>query len=99
LDWTLSESDRLDYLTKAVNVSAQITQLVNNAPAIDDVALPAYNYLNDDEHGVKGTADATVYPMGVGIGAAWSKELAHEVSPARVKSPALRFTFYRFFTF
>jgi beta-glucosidase len=62
-----------------------IAQLVNNAPKIDSknggssVQVPAYNYLNDNEHGVKGTANATVYPMGVSMGATFSKEITYVV--------------------
>jgi len=82
LDWNLPEDARLDLLVKAVPLSEQITQLVNNAPAINDVSLPAYNYLNDDEHGVKGTPHATVFPMGNSIGASWDKDLTHEVGAA-----------------
>ena len=41
-----------------------------------------YNYLNDDEHGVIGTAQATVFPMGVGMGASWSSETVHLVGTA-----------------
>jgi beta-glucosidase len=82
LDASLSEDSRLDLLVKAVTPSDMIAQLVNNAPTIESQHLPAYNYLNDNEHGVKGTAHATVYPMGVSTGASWSKELTHEVGAA-----------------
>ena len=40
------------------------------------------NYLNDDEHGVIGTASATVFPMGVGMGASWSSETVQLVGAA-----------------
>lgn len=82
LDWTRSEDERLDMLSGSVSTSDMISQLVNNAPKIDSVEVPAYNYLNDNEHGVKGTAHATVFPMGVGLGASWSPELAHEMGRA-----------------
>jgi len=82
LDWTLGEEERLDKLVAAVNLSQMIGQLVNNAPAIDEVALPAYNWLNDDEHGVKGTSKAAVYPMGVTLGSSWNKQLVKAVGRA-----------------
>ena len=31
-----------------------IGQLVDDAPALERLALPAYNWLNDNEHGVGG---------------------------------------------
>ena len=84
LDTTLAEEARLDYLVDAVaqNITELTRQLINNAPAIDRLGLPAYNYLNDDEHGVIGTAQATVFPMGVGMGASWSSETVHLVGTA-----------------
>lgn len=82
LDATLSEEERLDALVSRVNVSDMIHQLVNNAPAIEAAAVPAYNWLNDNEHGVKGTALAAVYPMGVSLGASWSFDLLKEVGAA-----------------
>ena len=32
----------------------KIAQLTNNAPAIPHLGIPAYNWLNDDEHGGRG---------------------------------------------
>jgi len=84
LDTSLSEEKRLDHLVDAVaaNMTELTKQLVNNAPAIPRLALPSYNYLNDDEHGVIGKGDATVYPMGVGMGATWSSDTVHAVGTA-----------------
>ena len=81
-DWTLSEEERLDAFMKAVSLTDMISQLKNDAPGLENASLPAYNWLNDNEHGVKGTANATVYPMGVSIGATWSKQLTKAVGAA-----------------
>ncbi|KAJ1456285.1 glycoside hydrolase superfamily [Pelagophyceae sp. CCMP2097] len=82
LDDSLGEEARLDTLVARLDLADMIGQLVNDAPALSKVGLPAYNYLNDDEHGVKGASKATVFPMGVGMGAAWSKQLAFQVGEA-----------------
>ena len=82
LDASLPEADRLAWLADRVPLDDMIGQLVNAAPAVDAVGLPAYNWLNDNEHGVKGTARATVYPMGVSLGASWSVDLARRVGAA-----------------
>jgi hypothetical protein len=52
LDWTLTVEERLDYLVTHTNLTTQIAQLANAAPAIVDMGIPAYQYLNDDQHGV-----------------------------------------------
>ena len=82
LDASLPEADRLAWLADRVPLEDMIGQLVNAAPAVDAVDLPAYNWLNDNEHGVKGTARATVYPMGASLGASWSVGLARRVGAA-----------------
>ena len=82
LDASLPEADRLAWLADNVPLDDMIGQLVNAAPAVDAVDLPAYNWLNDNEHGVKGTARATVYPMGASLGASWSVALARRVGAA-----------------
>ena len=76
LDWTLDDDARVAWLVANATTAEMIAQLVNDAPAIDRLSLPAYDYLNDNEHGVKGVARDTVYPMGIGLGASFSKETA-----------------------
>lgn len=74
LDWTLSEEERLDYLVNRTNITDQIAQLTNKAPAMPQLGIPSYNWLNDDQHGVGRTsAKATVLPNGCGMGATWDK--------------------------
>jgi beta-glucosidase len=82
LDWTLSEDERLDKLISALSTVEMIQQLVNDAPAIDHASIPSYNYLNDDMHANVGSADTTVFPMGVGLGASFATDLVHEVGAA-----------------
>lgn len=69
LDPTLDEESRLDYLVQHTSVLEQIQQLKNGAPGIHEQGIPAYQWLNDDQHGVARTpANATVFPNGVGTG-------------------------------
>jgi beta-glucosidase len=45
-----------------------------------DQGIPAYQWLNDDQHGVARTpANATVFPNGVGLGATFDKDLIKQV--------------------
>ena len=50
----------------------------NAAPAIEHLGIPAYNWLSDDEHGVRGS-DTTYFPDGPGLGASFDKDLLHSV--------------------
>ena len=81
LDPSLPEEARLDALVARTNLSDWVGQMRTNAPAIPKAAVPAYNWLNDDLHGVMGP-HATVFPDGSALGASWSRELLWEVGRA-----------------
>ena len=80
LDASLGEDARLDYLVAHTTLDEQIQQLQNSAPGIHAQGVPAYQWLNDDQHGVARTqANATVFPNGVGLGATFDADLIHQV--------------------
>ena len=82
LDWTLSIEARLDYLVKHTTLEEQAAQLqADAAPALPRLGIPAYNWLNDDVHGVA-SSDGTIFPNGVSLGMSWDRELLHEVGRA-----------------
>ena len=79
LDHTLSVDERIAYLTAKANVSEMVSQLQNGASALPRFGLPAFQWLNDDQHGVGRTPmKATVLPNGCGLGATWDKQLLFE---------------------
>lgn len=80
LDWTLDAEARLDYLVAHANLSVQISQLQNTAPEMVELGIPAFQWLNDDQHGVARTpARATVFPNGVALGATFSHQTLRAV--------------------
>ena len=78
LDHTLDIETRLDKLVAAANLTDMISQLTNAAPALVALGIPAYNYLSDDEHGVRGWR-STYFPDGPGLGASFDKEMLYEI--------------------
>ena len=74
-DTTLSTERRVDQLVGATNLTEQITQLQNAAPAIERIGLPAYQWLNDDEHGAMSTGATTFFGDGPSLGATFDKDL------------------------
>jgi hypothetical protein len=78
LDHTLGTELRVSKLIAATNLSERIGQLTNKAPPLEHLGVPAYNWLSDDEHGVRGW-DSTYFPDGPGLGASFDKELLYEV--------------------
>ncbi|MBV6647934.1 MAG: glucan 1,4-alpha-glucosidase, partial [Cyclobacteriaceae bacterium] len=58
-----------------MTMDEKISQLVNNAPSIPRLNIPAYNWWNESLHGVARAGIATVYPQAIGLGATWDDEL------------------------
>ena len=55
LDWTLGIEQRLDYLIKHTDLQTRVAQMQNGAPALPDLGIPFYQWLNDDQHGIART--------------------------------------------
>ena len=45
---------------------------------MEQLGVPAYNWLSDDEHGVRGW-ESTYFPDGPGLGASWDAALLYAV--------------------
>lgn len=70
-DSSLTIEQRLDYIfAQNLTVAEMISQLTDNATQIPRLGIPAYVWLNDDQHGVK-QPYATAFPNGASFGASW----------------------------
>ena len=81
-DTSLSLEARLDYMFSTPwSTEEFVGQMTENATFISRLSVPAYNWLNDDQHGVK-QPDATAFPNGASLGATWDTALLHSVGLA-----------------
>ncbi|MBE3085624.1 MAG: glycoside hydrolase family 3 C-terminal domain-containing protein [Bacteroidetes bacterium] len=69
-------SDMVDRMT----LDEKISQMMNTAPAIDRLGIPAYDWWNECLHGVGRAGLATVFPQAIGLGATWDEDLIFKVS-------------------
>jgi len=60
----------------------KIGQMMNAAPAIPRLGIPAYNWWNESLHGVARAGLATVYPQAIGLGAAWDEDMQWRMATA-----------------
>ena len=60
----------------------KISQMVYNAPAIERLGIPEYNWWNECLHGVARAGIATVFPQAIGLAAAWDDEFMRRVATA-----------------
>lgn len=80
------ENPELDFLTRVhdlidrMTTDERIAQLVNSAPAIERLGVPAYDYWSECLHGVARAGEATVFPQCIGLAATWDPELVEEIA-------------------
>jgi beta-glucosidase len=78
----LSTDKRIDDLISRMTLDEKISQLRYDAPAIDRLGIPAYNWWNECLHGVARSGRATVFPQAIGLAATWDKVLMFRVATA-----------------
>ena len=66
-------------LVDQMDLSEMISQLRYDAPAIERLNIPEYNWWNEGLHGVARAGTATSFPQSIGLGATFDKELMKEV--------------------
>jgi beta-glucosidase len=74
-DVNLPLSDRVSDLISRLTLQEKVMQMQNNAPAIERLGIPAYNWWNECLHGVARNGLATVFPQAIGMAATWNPNL------------------------
>ena len=75
----LSVEQRTADLVSRMTMDEKISQMVDVAPAIPRLNVPAYNWWNEGLHGVARSGVATVFPQAIGLAATWDTDLLHRV--------------------
>ncbi|GHT39657.1 beta-glucosidase [Bacteroidia bacterium] len=69
---SLSVKDRAADIVSRLTLDEKIDQMLNTAPAIEHLGIPAYDWWNECLHGVARTEyKVTVYPQAIGMAAGW----------------------------
>ncbi|MDA3866723.1 MAG: glycoside hydrolase family 3 C-terminal domain-containing protein [Salinivirgaceae bacterium] len=77
----LSVDKRVENLVSLMTIDEKIGQMVNNAPAIDRLGIPAYNWWNECLHGVaRSPYNVTSFPQAIGMAATWNTESLHQMA-------------------
>ncbi len=66
-------------LVSRMTVEEAASQLRYDAPAIERLGVPAYNWWNEALHGVARAGTATSYPQAIGLAAAFDPQLIEEL--------------------
>ena len=70
-DTKLTAQKRADDLVGRMTLEEKIAQMVNAAPAIPRLGVPAYDYWNEGLHGIARSGYATMFPQAIGMAATW----------------------------
>lgn len=82
LNTKLSIDERVNDLVARMTLEEKISQMINQAPAIERLGIPEYNWWSEGLHGVARAGLATVFPQAIGLGATWDQDLMYRVSTA-----------------
>ncbi len=70
---------KAEALVNQMSIEEMTTQLRYDAPAIERLGIPAYNWWGEGLHGVARAGSATVFPQAIGMAATFDEELVEKV--------------------
>lgn len=79
---SLTPEDRAADLVSQMTLEEKVEQMMNAAPAIPRLGIPAYDWWNEALHGVARAGLATVFPQAIGLAATWDTDLHHRIADA-----------------
>ena len=74
--------ERAADMVSRMTLEEKISQMVFDAPAIERLGIPAYNWWNECLHGVARAGVATVFPQAIGLAATWNPSLMQRIASA-----------------
>lgn len=74
--------DKAATLVSQLTFDEKVEQLLNVAPAIPRLKIPAYNWWTESLHGALGPVPTTNFPEPIGLAASFDQDLLHEVAAA-----------------
>ena len=71
---------RAEELVSQMTLEEKASQLKYDAPAINRLGVPAYNWWNEGLHGVARAGTATSFPQAIGLAATFDEDLIYKVA-------------------
>lgn len=78
----LPPATRARDLISRMTLAEKVSQMMDQAPAIKRLGIPAYPWWNEALHGVARAGTATVFPQAIGIAATWNEDLVYRMADA-----------------
>lgn len=80
LDQTLSPQERAEALVGEMTIEEAASQLRYDAPAIERLGVPEYNWWNEGIHGLARSGTATMFPQAIGLAAMFDTNLVNRAA-------------------
>ena len=78
----MSFKEQAQALVAQMTIEEKLSQMKHDAPAIERLGIPAYNWWNECLHGLARNGTATVFPQAIAMAAAFNKCRMFEVATA-----------------
>lgn len=72
--------ERAEKLVAQMTLEEKVSQTVYEAPAIERLGIPSYNWWNEALHGVARAGTATVFPQAIGLAASFDEDLIEKIA-------------------
>ncbi len=89
--------ERAKELVSKMTFAEKIAQMKYDAPAIERLGVPAYNWWNECLHGVARSGKATVFPQAIGMAASFNTDLMFRVATAISDETRAKYNEYKQF--
>ena len=89
--------ERAKELVSKMTIEEKMAQMRYDAPAIERLGVPAYNWWNECLHGVARQGTATVFPQAIGMASSFNENLMFEVANAISNEARAKYNEYKKF--
>jgi len=79
-DYTQPADARARDLASRMTLEEKVSQMLHDAPAVERLGIPKYNWWNECLHGVGLAGVATVFPQSIGLGATFNTNLMARIA-------------------
>lgn len=73
---------RAQAIVDKMTLEELVLQTLHQAPAVEHLGIPAYNWWNEALHGVARAGAATVFPQAIGLAATFDEDFLEEIADA-----------------